>query len=92
MQPHLLALSYSLCFGIASLFSALLVVLIQNLCYLNICTCSLCILGMIVTQTLNNKHQQIPAFLRNLQDIQDSIMFPYYDFEATNEDKYSEIG
>jgi hypothetical protein len=47
---------------------------------------------MIVTQTLSNKHQQIPAFLRNLQDIQDSIMFPYYDFEATNEEKYSEIG
>lgn len=46
---------------------------------------------MIVTQTLSNK-QQIPVFLRNLQDIQDSIMFPYYDFEATNEEKYSEIG
>ena len=69
MQPHLLTLSYSLCFGIASLFSALLVILIQNLCHLSICTCSLCILGMIVTQTLNTKQQQIPAFLVNLQDI-----------------------
>ena len=45
---------------------------------------------MIVTQTLSKP--QIPAFLPDLQDIQDCIMFPYYDFEATNEEKYSEIG